>query len=123
MTKEALADRMVNYADAAAAFSVVNSLAFLVALAETDVRCSLVSRQSLVIGGQIATFVIVAIAVVLLRRSELRVRASTPIADDVAGYLKTFFVVRIAVVAIAGVLTVAFAAIAVTDTWCPEQPG
>ena len=53
MTAEALADRLVNYADAVTAFSVVNSLAFLVTLTEIDVRCSIAHLQGLVVGGQL----------------------------------------------------------------------
>ena len=41
MTQNSLADRFINYRDAVAAFSVVNAVAFLIALSELEVRCSL----------------------------------------------------------------------------------
>ena len=40
MTREDIADRLINYADAAAAFMVVNAIAFVVSLAQSDVRSS-----------------------------------------------------------------------------------
>lgn len=42
MKRDALADRCLNYADALVAYSLVNGLAFLVALGEPDMRCSIV---------------------------------------------------------------------------------
>lgn len=120
MTREALADRLINYADAVAAFAVVNSLAFLVALAEREVRCSLIDRLSLVVGGQLALSFVVMASVLLLRRSELKVRASSaPLAAEVSSYLRGFFLVRIAVIALATVFTVSMAILALTDTSCP----
>lgn len=41
MTRETLADRIVNYCDAVVAFSVVNAFAFVIALGEPDIRCSM----------------------------------------------------------------------------------
>jgi hypothetical protein len=41
MNREALADRITNYCDALVAFSLVNALAFLIALAEPEIRCSI----------------------------------------------------------------------------------
>ena len=75
MTRETLADRLVNYADAVAAFAVVNSLAFLLALTETEVRCSLSHLLWLVVAGQIVVGLAMTGAVVALRRVELRLRA------------------------------------------------
>jgi len=43
LTREDIADRLINYADAAAAFSVVNSIAFVLTLAQSDVRSSVAS--------------------------------------------------------------------------------
>jgi hypothetical protein len=41
MTRESLADRIITYCDALAAFSLVNALAFVIALADPDIRCSI----------------------------------------------------------------------------------
>ena len=49
MSRESLADRIINYCDALVAFSVVNALAFMIALAEPEARCSIVG-----IGGFVA---------------------------------------------------------------------
>ena len=43
MKRDALADRCLNYADALVAYSLVNGLAFLVALGEPELRCSIVA--------------------------------------------------------------------------------
>ncbi len=50
MTEATLADRIFNYLDAVAAFSVVNSLAFLAALAEDDVRASIEGEPAFFVG-------------------------------------------------------------------------
>lgn len=74
MKPEAVADRIVTYCDALVAFSLVNGLAFLVALGEPDIRCSI---------AHIATFVFVVNAIVplavtcvliWLRRTEVALR-------------------------------------------------
>lgn len=118
MNHEVLADRLVNYADALAAFSVVNAIGFLVALSETDVRCSLADTRNFVIGGQIASSIIVALAVVLLRRSELKVRASTQLSSDIAGYLRTFFFVRLGIIAASTAFAVTSVMGALSDPSC-----
>jgi len=46
VTRDAIADRLVNYSDAIVAFGVVNALAFLIALTERDVRLSIFSQRS-----------------------------------------------------------------------------
>ena len=119
MTQEALADRLVNYADAAAAFSVVNAIAFVVTLTETEVRCSIAHLQSLVVGGQITFSLIVAVAVVALRHLECKVRraadATTPIVES---YLRGFFIARIVVIAASASFAVGLALMALTDPSC-----
>jgi len=75
MRREAVADRIVNYCDALVAFSLVNGLAFLVALGEPAIRCSI---------AQIAGFVSIlcgsipaasTLLIFWLRRYEARLRA------------------------------------------------
>lgn len=119
MTRESLADRLVNYADAIAAFSVVNSLTFLVALTEPDIRCSLDDLRSVVVAGQVTFSIGVAAAVVVLRRLELRVRsADAPVPEDVERFLRGFFIVRLVVILASSAFTVSFAVQALTDTSC-----
>ena len=41
MTRQTLDARIVNYSDAVVAFALVNGIAFLISLAEPDIRCSI----------------------------------------------------------------------------------
>ena len=68
LKREAIADRLVNYCDAVAAFSIVNSLAFLLAMTETEVRCSHADRALLVYTGLVAFAVVLTILVVWCHR-------------------------------------------------------
>ena len=119
MSPEALADRLVNYADAVAAFSVVNSIAFVVTLTEGDIRCSISHLMWLVVGGQISFSLIVSMGVVFLRHLECSVRnagdAPTPV---VTKYLRGFFVARLVVIAFSTLATVGFAVMALSDPGC-----
>jgi hypothetical protein len=119
LTREALADRLVNYADAVAAFAVVNSLAFLLALTETEVRCSLAHLLWLVVTGQIVVGLAMTGAVVVLRRVELRLRAQdAPITVDIQQLLRNFFLVRIAVVWLSVAVTIPLVRMALSDPVC-----
>jgi len=114
-----LADRLVNYADAVAAFAVVNTLAFLLALTETEIRCSLASVELLVIIGQILVGFVMTLAVVSLRRVELRLRASDPSApDDVKRLLGRFYLVRIGVIWLSFAIVIPFVRMALSDSAC-----
>lgn len=124
MTRETLADRLVNYADAVAAFAVVNSLAFLLALTETEVRCSLSHLLWLVVAGQIIVGLAMTGAVVALRRVELRLRAlDAPTAVDIQKLLRNFFFVRIAVVWLSVAVTVPLVRMALADPVCSTPAG
>jgi hypothetical protein len=124
MTQDAIADRLVNYADAVAAFSVVNSLAFLVTLSEPEVRCSLAYVQWIVVGGQLSFSLAISLAIVVLRKLEVAARASIPVAPDVDRFLHGFFIARLAVIALFTLFTVGAAARALTlaNTYCTRTP-
>ena len=123
MTREALADRLVNYADAVAAFAVVNALAFLVALTETEVRCSLAHLLWLVVTGQIAVGLVMTLAIVALRRVELRLRGSdAPPPADIQQLLRSFFIVRIGVVWLSVAVTAPLVRMALSDPICSTPP-
>ena len=119
MTREGLADRFVNYADAVAAFTIVNGLAFLVALTETEVRCSIAHLTWFVSAGQIVFHLLVTGVVVALRRAELSLRSpadGTP--PEVLALLRRLFVARIAIIW-AGVVVMAFLSrMALSDPSC-----
>ena len=119
MTREGLADRLVNYADAIAAFSVVNGIAFLVSLSETEIRCSMAHLRWLVVGGQICFSLFIAAGVIVLRRLEANVRSSsTPLPPDVEAYLRGFFFARLAVIAVSTAFMIGLGWMALTDPSC-----
>ncbi len=120
MKREAIADRLVNYGDAIAAFSFVNSLAFLLALTETEVRCSMADLASFVYIGLAASAVIYTIAVVGCRRVEKRIRASEgePPAEDIQSLLRAFFVARIVVIWLSIAGSIPLVGIALGDPSC-----
>ena len=74
MQRGAVADRIVTYCDALVAFSLVNGLAFLVALGEPDIRCSIAGIAGFVaiVSGSIP--VASTLLILWLRRFEQRLR-------------------------------------------------
>ncbi len=107
MTRDDIADRLINYADAAAAFSAVNAVAFLVALAQPEVRCTLVTVKWLAVTGQLFQSFAVAFVVVMLRRREVEMRRPCPATPDVERFLRGFFFGRLGVVGIFTLFTIA----------------
>ena len=77
MKREALADRIVTYSDALVAFSLVNGLAFLVALGEPDIRCSIAQISGITILGNLLFAAVVTLGLVALGRAERRFRANS----------------------------------------------
>jgi hypothetical protein len=119
VTREALADRLVNYADAITAFAVVNTLAFLLALTETEIRCSLVPVQWLVYFGQAFVGISITLGVVALRRIELRLRAAAdPLPLDMDVLLRRFFLVRLAIVWVAVSIAAGLSTLPLSDPSC-----
>jgi len=76
MTRETLADRVITYCDALAAFSLVNAFAFLVTLAEPDIRCSIARISTFVIGANLVIPLLITVCLVMLRRFERSLRES-----------------------------------------------
>jgi len=74
MDRPDLSDRIVVYADTIVAFSVVNGFAFLVALGEPDIRCSIVSVGVVVSLLDLAIPIGSTIALVWLGRMQRRFR-------------------------------------------------
>jgi hypothetical protein len=74
MDRRVLADRIVVYCDTIVAFSIVNGFAFLIALGEPDIRCS-IARISVAIGlMNLAVPILCTLGLTWLRRMELRLR-------------------------------------------------
>ena len=80
MKREAVADRIITYCDALMAFSLVNGFAFLVALAEPDIRCSIANIAVFMGGVTVISPLAASFALVWLRRYELRLRGG--VSDD-----------------------------------------
>ena len=74
VTREALADRLITYCDALAAFSLVNALAFLVTLGEPDVRCSIAGIATFVSVANLLIALVLSAGLVMLRRFERSLR-------------------------------------------------
>jgi hypothetical protein len=120
VTQEAIADRLVNYADAITAFSAVNSLAFLVTLSDPEVRCSLAHVPCIVVGGQLSFSVAISLAVVVLRKLEVAARIPTLVAPEVDRFLRGFFIARLAVIGLFAVIAAgsAIRALVLASTYC-----
>ncbi len=98
MDRHVLADRIVVYCDTVVAFSVVNGFAFLIALGEPDIRCS-IARISWVVGGFNLLFPILSTtALVWLRRMEIRLREGESPEALVAHFWKIVVRLRIGLV-------------------------
>ena len=119
MTREALADRLVTYADAIAAFSIVNGLAFLLAITEREVRCSLVDGTTTVFVATLVSGAVLTAAVLFCRRVELRIRASLGAGDaEVHALLRGFQIVRIVVIWLSVLVTLSLTGTMLNDASC-----
>ena len=98
MERSALADRFVNYADAASVFPLVQSVAFAVALSEPDIRCSIAEIWNVVAMGNAVFAIIVTGAVVVFRRAELKLRDGSKTDELVSSYLKRLQLGRFAII-------------------------
>ena len=108
MTREAIADRLINYADAAAAFSVVSSLALLGTLTQSDVRISIASFKWVAVCGYLFTSLAISIFVVVLRKAELKIQAAgSSVTADVELFLRWFFIARLGGIGVSTLLTAA----------------
>jgi hypothetical protein len=114
VTREKIADRLITYADAAAAFAVVNSIAFLVALAQPDVRSSISNFKWFAILAQLAASLAITVAIVVLRRLELKAReVGPPLTSDVESFLRWFFIARLGIVGASTVGTLVALAVSI----------
>jgi len=98
MKREAVADRIVTYCDGLVAFSLVNGLAFLVALGEPDIRCSIAAISIFVSVVNVAFPVAVTLVLIWLRRTEARLRADDPQDELVTRFLSIVGVTRFVLV-------------------------
>ena len=118
MDRRALADRIVVYSDTVVAFSIVNGFAFLIALGEPDIRCS-IAKISSVIGGLNLVFpIFCSLALIWLRRIELRLREAEDKDELVAQFWRIVVPLRIGLVWIFSVMVLGGIYAATFDTAC-----
>lgn len=114
MRREALADRIVGYSDALVAFALVNGLAFIVALGEPDIRCSIAGIAIIVALLNAIFSIALTFLLVWLGRYEQRLRG-----DDEADELVLHFWNRLS--ALRFVLIWLFTAIVLFGIWAATQ--
>ncbi len=123
MEREALADRIVTYCDAMVAFAVVNGLAFLIALGEPDIRCSIVRVAGFVGPINLLFPVLLTAALVALRRFEQRLRGEAPRDELVARFWRVAATVRLVLIWVFSGLVLFGIAAATRDPACPGVAG
>jgi hypothetical protein len=116
MDPESLANRLVNYCDGVVAFSLLNSFAFLSALAEPDIRAS-IGGQPLFFAGALVSALVETAILIALRRAELALRNGSESALDlrVQRTLRTLRVARYALVWLGAVTTIALGTVVSFD--------
>lgn len=118
MTQGALADRFVNYADAVVAFAMVNALAFLIALSEREVRCSLPAGGPFFIMIFPISAALLSAGLSACRRAEIRLRGSNSLDPIVSRYLQYAYLVRHGLIWFVMTLTLVLALVATRDPSC-----
>ena len=98
MDRDVLADRIVVYCDTVVAFSIVNGFAFLIALGEPDIRCSIDSISWAIGSINLAVPLLCTVALVWLRRMEVLLRAGESQDALVARFWKIVVPLRIILV-------------------------
>jgi hypothetical protein len=98
MNRHALADRIVVYCDTVVAFAAVNGFAFLIALGEPDIRCSIAEISGVIGGINLSLPVLCTVALVWLRRMEVRLRDGEPEDAIVSQFWKVVVPLRIGLV-------------------------
>ncbi len=114
MDRRGLADRIVVYSDTVVAFALVNGFAFLVALGEPDIRCSIAKIAPVVATLNLAVWVGCTFALVWLRRTEQALRDGEEEDEMVADFsrimrrLRMLLVWTFAVLVLAGIYAATF---------------
>jgi hypothetical protein len=118
MDRHVLADRIIVYSDTLVAISIVNGFAFLIALGEPDIRCSIATISS-VIGGLNLVFPLASTgALVWLRRVELRLRETESEDELVTHFWRIVVPLRLGLVWTSSVMVLLGIYAATFDTAC-----
>ena len=117
-----LANRFSSYADAVAAVAFVNALAFFVAIADQEVRCSLVDLRGLVISSGVALHAAYLAATWAFRRGELRLRESGGSISRalVSSYRGRIHIARLVFIVLVTVMFIIVAWYGLVDPSCAE---
>lgn len=118
--ERALADRLSSYADAVAAFSLVNTLGFFAAIAEADTRCQLQDNRALVVSIMFVVQLMYVGAVAGLRRMELRLRRGLDSSETVERFRARWHLGRIAFTSFTAFGMAFFAALVLSSDTCME---
>jgi len=122
MSRLALGDRIVTYSDTVVAFALVNGFAFLITLADPDIRCSIANVSSIVTGLNLFVPALCTYALVWLRRYQIRLdqeevaeaegaledsSADQPVGDElVSRFWRIAFVVRVTLIWVFGAIVI-----------------
>ncbi|MEM9177356.1 MAG: hypothetical protein AAGC67_19250 [Myxococcota bacterium] len=133
MTRQALADRIVVYSDTVVAFALVNGLAFVISLADPDIRCSIAAVSTFSVAVNAVVPVLGTWTLFWLRRYEARLRAVDEDGDGVpdeppedplvAGFWRRLFVVRLVLIWVFSVIVLSGVYGATQDVACEIGSG
>ena len=118
MTRQDLADRFVNYGDAVVAFGMVNALAFLIALSQLEVRCSLPRGGVFLIMIFPVSASILSAGLFACRRAEMRLRGGETLESTVSRYLQYVYLVRQGLIWLGMTVTLGLTLVATRDPSC-----
>ena len=118
MDRQVLADRIVVYSDTVVAFSVVNGFAFLLALGEPDIRCSIANISGVIGGLNLAFPLLGTFALLWLRRTELRLRENESEDELVSKFWRIVVPLRIGFVWMFSVMVLGGVYAATFDSAC-----
>lgn len=123
MTRDGLADRILTYSDALVAFALVNGLAFVIALAEPEIRCSITGIVGVVVTVNLAFPILISVALVALRRFELALRAEQRQDPTVAAFWRWMQWARFGLVWLFAAMVLGGLWAATTDPLCAAPLG
>jgi len=118
MDRIALADRIINYCDALAAFSLVNAFAFVVTLADPDIRCSIAAIAGMVMTANIVIPILITAGLVGLRRLEQSLRSEEEADPEVERFWRRAQLVRLSLVWIVALGVIVGVGAATRDSSC-----
>ncbi len=105
----ALADRLVNYADAIAAFCFLALSGFGIAVADPDIQSTIARARSYVIAGNLVAGLLFTGIVVALRRWEQRLRSDSPRSEAAQLYSRYLHWARLSLVLVSSALVIVIA--------------